>query len=117
MCEKVCSGHCLNNTICDYIDGRCSDGCQPGYIGTLCNDCKISKFYFSSVLNCSFVTVMFHICFIVVFFFILQLARKVIMEKTVLVFAPQLARHANLLTAHALVMLVGWGLTVELVIA
>ena len=40
-CEKVCSGHCLNNTICDYIDGKCSDGCQPGYIGKLCYDCKI----------------------------------------------------------------------------
>ena len=40
-CEKACSGHCLNNTICDHIDGKCSDGCQPGYTGKLCNDCKI----------------------------------------------------------------------------
>ena len=70
-CEKACSGHSLNNTICDYIDGRCSDGCQPGYIGTLCNDCKISKFYFSSVLDYSFVndyvSLMFH-CFVFLYF-------------------------------------------------
>ena len=50
-CEKACSGHCLNNTICDYIDGRCSDGCQPGYIGTLCDACKIFKSFIYSVLD------------------------------------------------------------------
>ena len=54
-CEKACSGHCMNNTVCDYIDGRCRDGCQPGYIGGLCNACKISKFHFYSVLDYSFV--------------------------------------------------------------
>ena len=53
-CEKACSGHCLNNTICDYIDGRCRDGCQPGYIGTLCNDCKMFKSSFYCVLDCLF---------------------------------------------------------------
>ena len=60
---------------------------------------------------------MFHTCLIVGFFFIVQLASTVIMDKTVLAFAPQLAKDANLLTAHVLVMLVGWDLTVELVFA
>ena len=54
-CGKACSGQCLNNTICDYIDGRCSDGCQPGYIGKLCNTCKIFMSSFISVLDNSFV--------------------------------------------------------------
>ena len=49
MCEKDCSGHCLNNAVCDYINGKCSDGCQPGYIGKLCNDCKIFKSFFHYV--------------------------------------------------------------------
>ena len=38
-----------------------------------------------------------------------------IMGKTVLVFAPQTARLVNLVTAHVLVMLVGWALAVSLV--
>ena len=40
-CEQVCSGHCLNKLVCNYIDGTCSDGCKAGYIGKLCHDCKI----------------------------------------------------------------------------
>ena len=40
-CEKACSGHCFNNSICDPIDGTCSEGCQVGYIGKLCKDSKI----------------------------------------------------------------------------
>ena len=39
-CEQKCSGHCLKNKTCDRIDGTCSDGCEDGYIGKLCNDCK-----------------------------------------------------------------------------
>ena len=46
---------------------------------------------------------------------ILQLARTVIMEKIVLEFAPQGARHVNPLTEHVVVMLVGWDLTAVLV--
>ena len=38
------------------------------------------------------------------------------MDKTAHVFAPQIARHVNLPTAHVVVMLVGWGLTVVLVL-
>ena len=55
MCKKACSGHCLNNAVCDYIEGRCRDGCQPGYIGKLCNDSKIFKSSFHSVRVNSFV--------------------------------------------------------------
>ena len=45
-----------------------------------------------------------------------QPVRSVIMDKTAHVFAPQTARHVNLPTAHVVVMLVGWGLTVVLVL-
>ena len=54
-CGQACSGHCLNNAVCDYIEGRCRDGCQPGYIGKLCNDSKIFKSSFHSVRVNSFV--------------------------------------------------------------
>ena len=37
------------------------------------------------------------------------------MGKTVLMFAPQTARHVHLPTAHVVVMLVGWDQTVVLV--
>lgn len=42
-------------------------------------------------------------------------SRTVIMDKSVLVFAPQTAKNTNLLTAHVVVMLVGWVLAVVLV--
>ena len=38
------------------------------------------------------------------------------MDKTFLVFAPQTARNLTILTEHVAVMLVGWDLTVVLVI-
>lgn len=37
------------------------------------------------------------------------------MDKTALEFAPQNARHVNLLTAHVVAMLAGWDLIVVLV--
>ena len=37
------------------------------------------------------------------------------MDKTVLEFAPQNARHVNPLTEHVVALLVGWDLTVVLV--
>ena len=43
-CQQPCSGHCLNNLVCNNIDGTCSDGCEAGYIGKLCHACEI--FYF-----------------------------------------------------------------------
>ena len=44
-CKKACSGHCLNNTVCDHISGICTDGCQAGYVGRLCDDGKSISFY------------------------------------------------------------------------
>ena len=50
------------------------------------------------------------------FLHILQPVRSVIMDKTVLVFVPQTARHVNLPTAHVVVVLVGWCQTLGLVL-
>ena len=47
-CKNVCSEKCLIYADCDHIDGTCSDGCQAGYIGKLCNNCKIMH----TVLHC-----------------------------------------------------------------
>ena len=58
-CKKVCSKNCLNNPDCDHIDGSCHDGCQAGYIGKLCNKCKIIHSLFYSVLDNSFEYSMF----------------------------------------------------------
>ena len=46
MCGQSCSGHCLNNSVCDHIDGTCRDGCEAGYVGKLCNTCKIDILLF-----------------------------------------------------------------------
>ena len=40
-CANICQGHCFNNAACDHIDGTCSDGCQDGFKGSFCNECKI----------------------------------------------------------------------------
>ena len=45
----------------------------------------------------------------------LQLAKTVIMDVTVQMFAPQTAEHVNILMAHVVVLLVGWDPTVLLV--
>ena len=100
----------MNNTNCDYINGKCCSGCQPGYIGKLCNDCKKYKSFIYSVLDYSFVTK-----YVSYFLLILKPAKTVIMDKTVLEFAPQSARHVNPLTEHVVALLVGWDLTVVLV--
>lgn len=42
-CRERCSGHCTNNASCDHVSGECSNGCQDGYIGTHCGDCKKMK--------------------------------------------------------------------------
>ena len=39
-CTKKCSEYCLHNKSCNHIDGACTDGCQNGYIGNMCNTCK-----------------------------------------------------------------------------
>lgn len=49
-CKELCSGHCNNNEPCDHVSGVCSGGCQNGYIGARCFNCKMRisllKWYF-----------------------------------------------------------------------
>ena len=35
-CNQTCSANCLNQT-CNHINGRCRNGCLPGYEGRRCN--------------------------------------------------------------------------------
>ena len=110
-CEKACSRNCLNNSICDNIDGTCRGGCQHGYIGKLCNECKTYRYPFLYPTR-----IWERLCFIhVPRFYILQRAKRVLLDKIVLVFAHQTARNVNLQTAHVAAMLAGWDLTVQLV--
>lgn len=39
-CNNIC-GHCINQTVCNHIDGTCLSGCDPGYQGILC---KLSNY-------------------------------------------------------------------------
>lgn len=39
-CKERCSGKCANSDPCDHISGVCHSGCQDGYIGNNCNNCK-----------------------------------------------------------------------------
>lgn len=39
-CRERCSGYCKNNDPCDHVLGVCLNGCQDGFVGTLCNKCK-----------------------------------------------------------------------------
>lgn len=41
-CNESCNINCLrkNDVLCDHIGGDCLNGCEDGYIGTHCNDCK-----------------------------------------------------------------------------
>ena len=55
-CKLSCSGHCLNNSVCDHIDGSCSDGCESGYIGKLCYACKIDILLFLLLYIGMFIT-------------------------------------------------------------
>lgn len=45
-CRERCSGQCINNEQCDNMDGVCPNGCLDGYIGTHCNNCKITYITF-----------------------------------------------------------------------
>ncbi|XP_061170724.1 protein draper-like [Saccostrea echinata] len=35
-CKETCSGHCLNDTNCDHVNGSCNKGCDNGYTGDGC---------------------------------------------------------------------------------
>lgn len=39
-CKETCSDYCLNSELCDHVSGVCSSGCQDGYLGSHCNNCK-----------------------------------------------------------------------------
>lgn len=41
-CRESCSRHCIDNEQCDHVSGVCMSGCQDGFLGTHCNDCKTS---------------------------------------------------------------------------
>ena len=36
-CSRNC-GHCLDNKTCHHINGRCEQGCNPGYVAPFCNE-------------------------------------------------------------------------------
>lgn len=40
-CKELCSGYCKNSGPCDHVSGVCPNGCQDGYDGTFCIDCKL----------------------------------------------------------------------------
>lgn len=54
----------VNNGICNHIDGVCLAGCQVGYIGKHCNNCKKRINFFFKVLG-------FRICKTYIFDFFL----------------------------------------------
>lgn len=68
-CNKLCSGHYINNGPYDYVSGFCPRGCMDGYIGGHCNICKIwTKLYLKKslkqyiiILNLFFVKVWSHL--------------------------------------------------------
>lgn len=39
-CRNRCSSHCTNGEPCNHISGSCPNGCQDGFVGTKCNNCK-----------------------------------------------------------------------------
>lgn len=36
-CKSKCDGHCLENSPCNHISGRCDRGCAAGWMGKQCN--------------------------------------------------------------------------------
>lgn len=41
QCKELCSGHCMQNESCDHVSGTCIRGCQDGYMGEYCKNCKM----------------------------------------------------------------------------
>lgn len=39
-CMQHCIGHCVNNESCHHVNGECPKGCQDGFVGKHCNNCK-----------------------------------------------------------------------------
>ena len=102
-CTKKCSEYCLDNKSCNHIDGACTNGCQNGYIGDICNACKkICKCNLLSFFIINTVSFYWNVNYI-----IFKPANKDVTAKTVHTHVPQIARHANILTVHAVVLQVG----------
>ena len=37
-CKEKCPSNCKHDS-CDYSNGTCTQGCKPGYQGSMCNEC------------------------------------------------------------------------------
>lgn len=48
-CVNNCSGHCLNNSLCNKQTGHCDRGCNPGYANS---DCSKSKLFTYLIIWC-----------------------------------------------------------------
>lgn len=40
-CGHLCNVYCINNEVCNHVDGVCLTGSQDGYIGKYCKICEI----------------------------------------------------------------------------
>ncbi|XP_062579125.1 multiple epidermal growth factor-like domains protein 10 [Saccostrea cucullata] len=53
-CKYNCSRHCLNDSVCNSITGKCDKGCKPGYMGEQCNNvCTMDSYGTDCMFSCS----------------------------------------------------------------
>ncbi|KAK3775566.1 hypothetical protein RRG08_063664 [Elysia crispata] len=53
-CSLSCSATCGGDNSCDRADGACSQGCDPGYTGTICaTQCEAGKYGAGCTDTCS----------------------------------------------------------------
>lgn len=45
-CTNTCSGHCLNDSLCNKQTGQCDGGCKPGYTNNHCSESKLFFIYY-----------------------------------------------------------------------
>nr|XP_022311638.1 receptor-type tyrosine-protein phosphatase epsilon-like [Crassostrea virginica] len=50
-CKQRCSGHCINNAVCNHMTGGCDGGCVAGWMGVLCDKACIDGFYGNNCLS------------------------------------------------------------------
>lgn len=43
-CARQCSKNCQGSKGCDTETGECNDGCEIGFMGSLCDQCKFLLF-------------------------------------------------------------------------
>lgn len=53
-CRDLCNGYCITDEMCNHINGICVAGCQEGYIGRNCNNCKRKNIYLYIFQLCIF---------------------------------------------------------------